>query len=69
MGGEKHYLYVDKNKKYVILGTDIERTANKVGGYSYQSSSEHPNGTWNNEVGYGLVNAYAAVKEAQKTLK
>lgn len=41
----------------------------KVGGYSYQSSSEHPNGTWNNEVGYGLVNAYAAVKEAQKTLK
>ena len=47
----------------------IERTTNKVGGYSYQSSSEHPNGTWNNEVGYGLVNAYAAVKEAQKTLK
>ena len=47
----------------------IERTANKIGGYSYQSSSEHPNGTWNNEMGYGLVNAYAAVKEAQKTLR
>lgn len=43
----------------------IEQTAQKVGSYSYTSSSTHPNGTWNNEMGYGLVDAYAAVQMAQ----
>ena len=43
----------------------IESTAQKVGGYSYTSHSNRPNGKWNNEMGYGLVDAYAAVKEAQ----
>jgi len=43
----------------------IESTAQKVGGYNYQTTSGRPNGTWNNEVGYGLVNAYAAVQAAQ----
>lgn len=42
----------------------IESTAQKVGGYSYSMHSGHPNGTWNNEMGYGLVNAYAAVQKA-----
>lgn len=40
-----------------IIGT----TANKIGGYNYQTSSDRPNGTWNNEMGYGLVDAYAAL--------
>jgi subtilisin family serine protease len=39
----------------------IESTAQKVGGYSYQTTSGRPNGTWNNEMGYGLIDAYAAV--------
>lgn len=43
----------------------IEQTAQKVGSYSYTASSTHPNGTWNNEMGYGLVDAYAAVQMAQ----
>jgi serine protease len=43
----------------------IESTSQKVGGYSYTNSSTHPNGTWNNEMGYGLVDAYAAVQMAQ----
>jgi subtilisin family serine protease len=43
----------------------IEQTAQKVGGYSYTTSSSHPNGTWNNEMGYGLIDAYAAVQMAQ----
>jgi subtilisin family serine protease len=30
----------------------IENTAQKVGGYNYQTTSGHPNGTWNNEMGY-----------------
>lgn len=42
----------------------IEKTARKVGGYSYSTVSGRPNGKWNNEMGYGLVDAYAAVQEA-----
>ena len=44
----------------------IERTARKVGGYSYTTVSGRPNGTWNAEMGYGLVDAYAAVQEAKR---
>ncbi len=39
----------------------IEQTAQKVGGYSYSNHSGRPNGTWDDEMGYGLVDAYAAV--------
>lgn len=42
----------------------IEQTAKKVGGYSYTSQPGRPNGTWVNEMGYGLVNAFAAVTSA-----
>ena len=42
----------------------IESTAQKVGAYSYQPVVNRPNGIWNNEMGYGLVDAYAAVVEA-----
>ncbi len=37
----------------------IQRTAQKVGTYNYNTSTA--NGTWNNEMGYGLVNAEEAV--------
>lgn len=43
----------------------IEQTSQKVGGYSYTATAGRPNGTWNNEMGYGLVDAYAAVQMAQ----
>lgn len=39
----------------------IESTCKKTGSYSYTTTSGRTNGTWNNEMGYGLVNAYAAV--------
>jgi subtilisin family serine protease len=45
----------------------IESTAQKVGGYNYQTDPDHPSGTWNNEMGYGLVDAYAAVQKAACT--
>ncbi len=45
----------------------IENTAQKVGGYSYKTVSGRPNGTWHQEMGYGLVDAYAAVKAACPT--
>ena len=40
----------------------IESTAQKVGGYSYTTTSGHPNGKWNEQMGYGLLNAYAALQ-------
>lgn len=46
----------------------IEQTAQKVGGYNYQNDPNHPNGTWNYEMGYGLVDAYEAVKTAKQML-
>ncbi len=39
----------------------IESTCDKVGGYSYGNNGSQPNGTWSNDLGYGRVNAYAAV--------
>lgn len=46
----------------------IESTCTKVGNYNYSTVTGRPNGTWNNEMGYGLVNAYAAVKAIYPTL-
>ena len=47
----------------------IEQTAQKIRTdvYTYTNHSNRPNGTWNNEVGYGLVDAYAAVQLAKKS--
>lgn len=42
----------------------IESTCRKVGNYSYSTVSGRNNGRWNNQMGYGLVDAYAAVREA-----
>ena len=42
----------------------IESTAQKVGGYAYTNTSGRPNGTWDDEMGYGLVDAFAAVQAA-----
>lgn len=40
----------------------IEKTAQKINGYQFEPiSSAHPNGTWNEKVGYGLVDAHKAV--------
>jgi subtilisin family serine protease len=48
----------------------IESTAQKVRPdlYTYSTTSGHPNGTWNSQMGYGLVNAYAAVQAACPTM-
>ena len=43
----------------------IEQTAQKVGGYLYLPTPGKPNGIWNNYMGYGLVDAFAAVQMAQ----
>lgn len=48
----------------------IELSANKVRTdlYTYSTTGGRPNGTWNNETGYGLVDAEAAVNMSQTTL-
>lgn len=42
----------------------LEQTAQKTGSYNYSYSSTRPNGTWNIEMGYGLVDAGSAVQQA-----
>lgn len=42
----------------------IESTASKAGNYTYTTHPNRPHGTWNEEMGYGKVNAYAAVQLA-----
>ena len=44
----------------------IENTAQRVRTdlYAYSTTAGRPNGTWNNQMGYGLVDAYAAVRAA-----
>lgn len=44
----------------------IEKTAKKLNNYTYTNTSGRQNGTWNEETGYGLANAYEAVKLAQQ---
>ncbi len=39
----------------------IETTAAKVGTVTYADTPEHPNGTWNAEMGYGRIDARAAI--------
>ena len=48
----------------------IESTAQKVRPdlYEYKDTLGRPNGTWHREMGYGLVNAYAAVRAACATI-
>ena len=52
----------------ILKGRDvrniIESTAQKVGGYKYKTEAGHNNGTWHEQMGYGLVNAYEAVQAA-----
>lgn len=57
-------LLVNSNLTRAQVAGIIESTAQKAGGYSYTTTSGRPNGTWNNQMGYGLVNAYAAVQAA-----
>lgn len=42
----------------------IEKSSQKIGNYLYSTVSARPNGTWNNEMGYGQIDAFAAVSSA-----
>lgn len=49
----------------------IESTARKIRNdqYSYSTSTGRTNGTWNTQMGYGMVDAFAAVTKAKETVK
>ncbi len=57
-------LSVNPNLTSAQVKNIIEQTAQKVGNYSYDNDSDYPNGPWNQEMGYGLVDACAAVQAA-----
>ncbi len=43
----------------------LEGSCAKLPGYAYATSPGQPNGTWNPETGYGLVDAYSAMQLAR----
>lgn len=58
-------LSVNPNLTAKQVADIIESTAQRVGGYDYAPQEGRPNGKWHQEMGYGLVDAYAAVLAAK----
>ena len=55
-------LSVNPNLTSIQVKDLIEKTAQKLNGYQFDPvSPAHPNGTWNEKIGYGLVDAHKAV--------
>lgn len=53
-------LAADSSLRWDTVRAYIGRTAQKVGSYSYTTPKAY--GNWNNEMGYGKINGYLAVK-------
>jgi subtilisin family serine protease len=58
-------LSVNNNLTQEQVRTILERSTRKVGNYTYSRVSGQPNGSWSNQLGYGMVNAHNAVLAAQ----
>ena len=58
-------LSVNPNLSRTEVQRILELGSNRVGKYCYNWTSSHPNGPWNNEMGYGRLNAYNAVQLAR----
>ena len=53
----------------VQVRAHIERTAQKVGAVAYAETAGKANGSWNQEMGYGRINVYRALDEADVMIK
>ncbi|HEX8606572.1 MAG TPA: S8 family serine peptidase [Pseudoduganella sp.] len=53
----------------VQVRAHIERTAQKVGAVAYADTLGRPNGSWNQEMGYGRINVFRALDEADVMIK
>jgi hypothetical protein len=42
----------------------LHKTAQKIGNYSYSTDANKPNGSWNEEVGYGLLDINEALRQS-----
>jgi hypothetical protein len=49
--------------------TIIEKTAEKVGGYTYAEDPSHPSGTWSKYMGYGRISIFRALDLADCYIK
>ncbi|MEO6454303.1 MAG: S8 family serine peptidase, partial [Ginsengibacter sp.] len=58
-------LSVDASFSVKEVRTIIESSCDKAGNYSYSLTKENINGTWNDEMGYGRINAYKSVLAAK----
>ena len=61
-------LSVNENLTQQQVKDIIECTAYKLPSYTYTETPGRPNGPWNEETGYGLLDAGAAVEAAQASL-
>jgi hypothetical protein len=57
-------LSVNPNLNQAQVRQILETNADKINGYTFSTQSGHPNGTWNNQVGYGRLNAYKSLYAA-----
>jgi subtilisin family serine protease len=60
-------LSLKPNLTQLQVSNIIGSTARKAGNYTYQTTSGLPLGTWNPQMGYGVLDAYAAVQSACPT--
>lgn len=58
-------LSVNKNFTGAEVRTIIENSCTRGGDYIYKATPGNFNGTWNQEMGYGIVNAYKSVLAAK----
>lgn len=57
-------LSVNPNLNQLQVTNIIESTAQKIGNYNYTQHNDRTNGSWNNEMGYGLLDVNAAIESA-----
>ena len=56
------------NLTYKEVAYIIQSTANKLSNYSFSNNSSKMGGTWNSQVGHGLIDMQAAIQLAYSTL-